>query len=74
MPMQAMTIRLPAEIAGRLDTLAGKTCRSKEHLVRELLTDHLSDLEDAYLALERLNDRKAMYISHEKVKRSLGKK
>jgi RHH-type rel operon transcriptional repressor/antitoxin RelB len=74
MPMKTMSVKLPAEISDRLDELSRKTHRPKGYYVRELLMEYLDDLEDGYLALERINDPKAKYVSHEEVKKSLGLK
>ena len=49
-----LAIRLPAEIEHRLDVLAKKTGRTKSFYVREAVLDHLEELEDIYLSLERL--------------------
>lgn len=45
-----LSIRLPKDIEGRLNTLAKRTGRSKTYYVTEAITEHLQDLEDAYLA------------------------
>lgn len=47
-------IRLPPDIESRLDTLAKSTGRTKSFYVREAILEHLSDLEDVYLAEKRL--------------------
>lgn len=49
-----LAIRLPKEIEERLDRLAKKTGRSKTFYAREAILNHLDDLEDTYLALQRL--------------------
>jgi len=49
-----LAIRLPKEIEQRLDKLARKTGRTKTFYAREAILEHLEDLEDTYLALERL--------------------
>lgn len=49
-----LAIRLPDEIEKRLDILAQKTGRTKTYYVREAILDQLDDLEDTYLALDRL--------------------
>lgn len=49
-----LAIRLPEEIEHRLDVLAKKTGRTKSFYVREAVLDHLEELEDIYLSLERL--------------------
>jgi RHH-type transcriptional regulator, rel operon repressor / antitoxin RelB len=50
-----LAIRLPEEIEKRLERLAGKTGRSKTYYVREAIVEHLGDLEDYYLAEERMS-------------------
>ena len=49
-----LAIRLPEDIEKRLDMLAKKTGRTKTYYVREAVIDHLGELEDIYLSLERL--------------------
>jgi RHH-type rel operon transcriptional repressor/antitoxin RelB len=54
-----LSIRLPSDIELRLDALATKTGRSKTFYVTEAIREHLDDLEDLYLAEQRLIDIKA---------------
>ncbi len=54
-----LAIRLPAEIENRLDSLAKLTGRTKTFYVREAIMEHLDDLEDLYLAEQRLLDIRA---------------
>jgi RHH-type transcriptional regulator, rel operon repressor / antitoxin RelB len=49
-----LAIRLPEEIEKRLDALAKKTGRTKTYYVREAVMEHLEELEDIYLSLDRL--------------------
>ena len=49
-----LAIRLPQEIEQRLSELARKTGRTKTFYAREAILTHLEDLEDLYLAEERL--------------------
>lgn len=49
-----LAVRLASEIEKRLDELAKKTGRTKTFYVREAILEHLDDLEDYYLAEERL--------------------
>lgn len=51
-----LAIRLPAEIEERLEALAKATGRTKTFYAREAILEHLSDLEDVYLAEQRLVD------------------
>ena len=52
---QMLALRLPDEIEQRLSDLAAKTGRSKSFYAREAILQHLEELEDAYLAAERLD-------------------
>jgi len=54
-----LAVRLPPEIEQRLDALAARTGRSKSYYVREALVEHIADLEDLYLAEQRLIDNRA---------------
>jgi len=45
-----LSIRLPADVETRLNSLAALTGRSKTYYVTEAICEHLEDLEDLYLA------------------------
>lgn len=49
-----LAIKLPKEIENRLAELAAKTGRTKTYYVREAILEHLDELEEKYLAIERL--------------------
>lgn len=65
-----LAIRLDPEIETRLDRLAKLTGRTKTFYAREAILEHLEDLEDTYLATQRLS-RPARTFSPEEVKREL---
>lgn len=54
-----LAIRLPADIENRLDALAKATGRTKTFYAREAILEYLDDLEDLYLAEQRLADIRA---------------
>ena len=54
-----LAIRLPAEVENRLEALARATGRTKTFYAREAILEHLADLEDLYLAEQRLIDIRA---------------
>ena len=54
-----IAIRLPEQIESRLDRLAKLTGRTKSFYVRQALIEHLDDLEDIYIAEQRIADLKA---------------
>ena len=49
-----LAVRLSDETERRLEALAGRTGRTKTFYAREAIEAHLDDLEDFYLAEERL--------------------
>lgn len=49
-----LAIRLPEEIEARLAELASKTGRTKTFYAKEAILKHLDDMEDKYLAIDRL--------------------
>jgi len=66
-----LNVRLTDDISSRLDFLAEKTKRPKSFYIKEILDKHLAEYEDAYLALDRLNDRNAKYYSTEDMEKIL---
>ncbi|MBN2283989.1 MAG: TraY domain-containing protein [Deltaproteobacteria bacterium] len=62
---KVLNVRIEEDLSDRLDLLAKKTKRPKSFYIKEILTQHLAEYEDAYLALDRLNDRNAKYYSTE---------
>jgi len=49
-----LAVRLSDDIVERLERLAKKTGRTKSYYVRQAILEYLEDLEDYYLAEERL--------------------
>jgi RHH-type rel operon transcriptional repressor/antitoxin RelB len=66
-----LAIRLDKKTEDRLAKLARKTGRTKTYYAREAILEHLDDLEDAHVALDRLA-RPARVYSAAEVKRALG--
>lgn len=62
-----LALRLPPEIEARLDALAKKTGRTKSFYAREAILEHIEDLEDAYLAEERIRSDTGERISLEEM-------
>lgn len=54
--MGAVSHRLPDDVSQRLQNLAQMTGRSKTYYMVEAIREHLDDLEDLYLAEQRLID------------------
>ena len=73
--MSAVSIRLPDDVSMRLQQLAQLTGRSKTFYMIEAIREHLDDLEDLYLAEQRLIEIRAgrsKTYSLEEVEHSLG--
>jgi len=66
-----LAIRLKPELELRLENLAKKTGRTKTFYAREAIEEHLEDLEDAYIALHRLENPARIHTSDE-VEHELG--
>ncbi len=49
-----LAIRLPEEIEKRLTDLAARTGRTKTFYAKEAILEHLDEIEDKYLAINRL--------------------
>ncbi|MDO4683174.1 MAG: TraY domain-containing protein [Lautropia sp.] len=49
-----LAIRLPVEVESRLEALAQATGRTKTFYAREAILSYLDDLEDLYLAEQRV--------------------
>lgn len=57
--MNPVALRLPDDVAQRLKRLADRTGRSKTFYMIEAIREHLDDLEDLYLAEQRLIELQA---------------
>lgn len=55
----AVSLRLPDDISSRLNDLAQRTGRSKTFYMIEAIREHLDDLEDLYVAEQRLIEIRA---------------
>ena len=54
-----LAIRLPVEIEARLENLAKATGRTKTFYAREAILEYLEDMEDLYIAKQRMADIQA---------------
>ena len=54
-----LAIRLPEEIEIRLENLAKATGRTKTYYAREAILEYLEDMEDLYMAEQRMTEIKA---------------
>lgn len=55
----SVSLRVPLDLVARLDDLAKATGRSKTFYMLEAIREHIDDLEDLYLAEQRLVEIRA---------------
>lgn len=70
-----ISLRLPEDVEARLKNLAAQTGRSKTFYAIEAICEHIDDLEDLYLAEQRLIELRAgrsRTYTLEEVERDLG--
>ena len=75
MNQKQIAVRIPIEIDARLEALSAHTGRSKTFYVREALLEHLDDIEDLYIAEQRLLEVRAgrsKTYTTEELSKSLG--
>lgn len=65
------SIRLPEDLNNRLENLAAITHRPKSFYIREALSRYIEDLEDGYIALERISSPKRKLLTTEEVLKEL---
>lgn len=73
--MSSVSLRLPDNLSKRLNRLAKRTGRTKTFYMVEAIREHLGDLEDLYLAEQRLTalrEGRGKTYSIEEVVRDLG--
>lgn len=68
----AVSIRLSDDVEARLAALASKTGRTKSYYIREAIQEHLDELEDYYLAVERLENPEGEPVDISEVAERLG--
>ena len=64
--MNMTSVRLTKETENRLTTLSNLTKRPKSFYIKESLEKYLDDLEDIYIALDRISTKnRTLYSSSE---------
>ena len=58
-----MSVRLPEDVAKRLDELSKSLDRPKTYIVTKALKEYLDEYEDYLIALHRLNDKNDRIVS-----------
>ena len=68
---QVASLRLNKDLENRLDHLAETTGRTKTFYIRQLIEDHIDELEDRYIAESRL-ENPADRLTSKKMRQELG--
>ena len=69
--MAMASLRLGEELENRLDHLAEITGRTKTFYIRMLIEEHIDELEDRYIAEQRL-ENPATRLSSQEMRQELG--
>ena len=64
---EAVSVRLPEDIAKRLEDLAKSLDRPKTYIVTKALKEYLEEYEDYLIALHRLNDKDDKLVSEKEL-------
>ncbi|MDA4124045.1 MAG: ribbon-helix-helix domain-containing protein [Thaumarchaeota archaeon] len=64
---EAVSVRLPEDVAKQLDDLAKSLDRPKTYIVTKALREYLAEYEDYMLALHRLNDKNDRVVSEKEL-------
>jgi RHH-type rel operon transcriptional repressor/antitoxin RelB len=64
---EAVSIRLPNDVAKRLDELAKSLDRPKTYIVTKALREYLEEYKDYLIALHRLNDKDDQVVSEKEL-------
>ncbi|MDG6966812.1 MAG: ribbon-helix-helix protein, CopG family [Nitrososphaerota archaeon] len=65
---EAVSLRLPDELAQRLERLSKSIERSKTYIVTKALAEYMEEYEDYLIALNRLNDKDDKIVSEKELR------
>ncbi|MDA4127868.1 MAG: ribbon-helix-helix domain-containing protein [Thaumarchaeota archaeon] len=64
---EAVSVRLPEDVAKQLDYLAKSLDRPKTYIVTKALREYLAEYEDYLIAMHRLNDKDDRVVSEKEL-------
>lgn len=64
---ESISVRIPAELAERLNELAKTLDRSKTYIITKALSQYLEEYEDYLIALHRLKDKDDRLVTEEEL-------
>ena len=65
------SLRLSKDLQARLDSLSNATHRPKSYYIKEALAKYLEDMEDTYIAIERITKKPKKLYKTKQVLESL---
>jgi len=68
----AISVRLPKELAQRLDRIAKETERPRSFIITKAVESYLEESADLQVALDRLRDPSDAIVSGKRLRESLG--
>ncbi|MBM3304570.1 MAG: ribbon-helix-helix domain-containing protein [Candidatus Aminicenantes bacterium] len=68
----AMSVRLPKDLAEKLDSIARETERPRSFIIQKALESYIEDYADLQVALDRLHDKTDPVVSGKELRKSLG--
>jgi RHH-type rel operon transcriptional repressor/antitoxin RelB len=68
----AVSIRIPAHLAKKLDAIARDTERTRSFVIQKALEVYMEEYADLQVALDRLRDTTDPIISSDEMRNSLG--
>jgi predicted DNA-binding protein len=66
-----LSIRISDDMSYRIENLSKKTNRPKSFYIKMLLENYFSEIEENYLALDILNNKKTKYYTTEEMEKLL---
>ena len=70
----SLTIRIPDDIARRLDDLARSLDRPKSYIVKKAMESYLEEYSDYLIAVNRLHDKDDAIITSRELRERLARK
>ena len=64
---EPVSVRLPEDVARRLDRLAKSLDRPKTYIVTKALSEYLEEYEDYLVAVHRLNDKNDRVVTEKEL-------
>jgi len=66
----AISVRIPKELANRLDSIAKETQRPRSFIIQKALESYIENFADLRIALDRLHDKGDQIVSSNEVRKS----